>query len=35
MPPNTSFYDFGRKAAAFFVSEPISEAQTQLHKHKS
>ena len=35
MPPNTSFYDFGRKAAAFFVSEPISEAQTQLHIHKS
>lgn len=34
-PPNTSFYDFGLKAAAFFVSDPISEAQTQLHIHKS
>ena len=34
-PPNTSFYDFGRKAAAFFVSNPISEAQPQLHIHKS
>lgn len=34
-PPNTSFYDFGRKAAAVFVSEPFSEAQTQLHINKS
>ena len=34
-PPYTSIYDFARKAAAFFVSEPISEAQSQLHIHKS
>ena len=34
-PPNTSFYDFGQKAAAFLVSEPFSEAQTQLHIQKS